>query len=86
MNIKYLVHLLKTPFMKYQIQVLASGSVRDNFSASDLFHLKIPKVSKEEQDLKVIAVKKSVKAIRNLETKMNKQIEMIDEQLIDFRN
>lgn len=86
MNIEYLVHLLKTPFMKYQIQVLASGSVRDNFSASDLFNLKIPKVSKEEQSSKVMSVKKSVKAVRSLEKKINKQIEIIDHELIDFRS
>lgn len=86
MNVEYLVYLLKTPFMKYQIQVLASGSVRDNFSASDLFNLKIPNVSKEEQDAKVKAVKKSLKTIKNLEKKVKKQSDLIDDELIDFRS
>lgn len=36
--------------MKYQIEVLASGSVRDNFGAKDLLDLKIPNIPLAEQD------------------------------------
>jgi N-6 DNA methylase len=46
---KYLLLLLKTPFMKYQIQVLASGSIRDNFSIESLKNLKIPNISIDKQ-------------------------------------
>ncbi|MCL1935138.1 MAG: N-6 DNA methylase [Defluviitaleaceae bacterium] len=47
---KYLVLLLKTPFMRYQINVLASGSVRDNFGEEQLKKLKVPVISKSEQE------------------------------------
>lgn len=83
-NIEYFVQLLKTPFMKYQIQVLASGSVRDNFSASDLVTLKIPNVSKTEQIEKVKKVNKSVKAVKARVEKINREIESISSILTDF--
>lgn len=83
-NIEYLVQLLKTPFMKYQIQVLASGSVRDNFSATDLFNLKIPNVSKEEQVNRVKAVNKLVASIKNHTKKINEQVDAINNSLTDF--
>lgn len=83
-NIEYLVQLLKTPFMKYQIQVLASGSVRDNFSATDLFNLKIPNVSKEEQVNRVKAVNKLVASIKNHTKKINEQVDAINNSLTVF--
>ena len=70
--------------MKYQIQVLASGSVRDNFSASDLVALKIPNVSKAEQIEKVKKVNKSVKAVKVQVEKINREIESISSVLTDF--
>lgn len=83
-NIEYLVQLLKTPFMKYQIQVLASGSVRDNFSAADLLNLKIPNVSKEEQINRVKKVNKLVASIKRHAKRMNEQAEAINNSLTDF--
>lgn len=62
-NSEYLVQLLKTPFMKYQIQVLASGSVRDNFNAADLIKLKVPKVSIENQNKIVREINKKLNSI-----------------------
>lgn len=83
-NIEYLVQLLKTPFMKYQIQVLASGSVRDNFSATDLLNLKIPNVSKDEQKNKVKQINKLVASIKSHEKLINEQTNAINNSLTTF--
>ena len=61
---KYFVQLLKTPFMKYQIQVLASGSIRDNFSGSNLYELKIPNIDSQGQKNLVSSVNKMLKIIK----------------------
>ena len=84
MNIEYLVQLLKTPFMKYQIQVLASGSVRDNFSADDLLSLKIPDISKLEQKNRVKQVNKLIKSIKNHSKMINQQVGEINKNLTIF--
>ena len=77
-NAKYLIQLLKTPFMKYQIQVLASGSVRDNFSSNGLKELKIPNLSENEQ-------KEKINIVNNTIDKINKQTKEIENN-IDFIN
>lgn len=84
-NAKYLVQLLKTPFMKYQIQVLASGSVRDNFSADKLAELKIPNLSLEEQADKMRMVNKHIKGIQNYNKKIDTNINSITNILNDFQ-
>ena len=77
-NPKYLVQLLKTPFMKYQIQVLASGSVRDNFSKESLKKLKIPNISLDEQSKIVDSIDKLVKKIKDYNDEVYKNIENIN--------
>lgn len=81
-NKEYFVQLLKTPFMKYQIQVLASGSVRDSFSASDLKHLKIPYVSPEKQTEKVEQINKAIREIKSCSAKIEEYAEDINKLLI----
>lgn len=79
---EYFVQLIKTPFMKYQIHVLATGSVRDSFSGEDLKKLKIPKHSKEDQ-LKIInMVNMKLDEINKMNEKINENIEQIDSYLI----
>lgn len=83
-NVKYFVQLLKTPFMKYQIQVLASGSVRDNFSSAGLYALKIPNISIDEQNKQIEEVHNSIGEIRDYMTKVDEHIELINKVLTDF--
>ncbi|MDQ0359971.1 N-6 DNA methylase [Breznakia pachnodae] len=83
-DIKYLVQLLKTPFMKYQIQVLASGSVRDNFGTNDLELLRIPNISKSEQKEIMESVNGSINEIMVMQNNMRTKIEMINNLLSDF--
>lgn len=64
--------------MKYQIQVLASGSVRDNFSSNGLKELKIPNLSENEQ-------KEKINIVNNTIDKINKQTKEIENN-IDFIN
>lgn len=82
MNLKYFVQLLKTPFMKYQIQILSSGSVRDSFSGDDLFSLKIPSISIDEQNKKVKEVEKLIKKIQKSTLDTSKNIEKINSILM----
>lgn len=82
MNLKYFVQLLKTPFMKYQIQILSSGSVRDNFSGDDLFSLKIPDISMDEQNKKVKEIEKLIKKIQKSTTDVSKNIGKINSILL----
>lgn len=59
-----LVQIMKQPFMKYQIQILSSGSIRDNFSAEKLRLLRIPNYTDEE----IRSIKNKVEmTISNLE-------------------
>lgn len=81
-NAKYFVQLLKTPFMKYQIQVLASGSVRDNFSGAGLYDLKIPDISSEEQNRQVFEINESICDIRKYESMIDMHAERINKILM----
>ena len=81
---KYFVQLLKTPFMKYQIQVLASGSVRDNFSKSGLFALKIPNMPIEEQETLVENVNNCINNIQNSQKKIVSETNNINQILNNF--
>lgn len=73
-NKEYLVQLLKTPFMKYQIQILASGSVRDNLSFESLKKIRIPNLSLSEQEKELNLIKKHIQKIKELEENiMNKK-------------
>lgn len=81
---RYLVQLLKTPFMKYQIQVLASGSVRDNFSGNGLGELKIPNLSKEEQKEKINTVNKTINKIKAQTEAIENDIDFINKILNEF--
>ena len=81
---KYFVQLLKTPFMKYQIQVLASGSVRDNFSSSNLYELKIPNINIQEQKELVLSVSKMLKKIKEYSLAVDKNIDSINALLSKF--
>ncbi len=80
---EYLVQLLKTPFMKYQIQVLASGSVRDNFSGNGLFELKVPDISIEEQKERMKKVKKAIKRINAYSENIDSCVEQINDILTE---
>ncbi|MGB2525193.1 N-6 DNA methylase [Leuconostoc suionicum] len=77
----YLVHLLKTPFMKYQIQVLASGSVRDNFSVESLRKLRIPKITIEEQQKGLEKIKSTINTIEKAQSLIEKNVADINELL-----
>ena len=70
--------------MKYQIQVLASGSVRDNFSKSGLYALKIPKISEKEQTDLLEEVFNSINDIKLSEIKISNEIKKIGEILNTF--
>lgn len=82
-NAKYLVQLLKTPFFKYQIQVLASGSVRDNFSGSGLYALKVPNISEEEQREKLLEVDASLRQVKECALEIEKHMEHISRILTE---
>lgn len=77
----YLVHLLKTPFMKYQIQVLASGSVRDNFSVESLRKLRIPKITIEEQEKGLEKIESTITTIEKAQKLIEKNVADINELL-----
>ncbi len=81
-NAEYFVQLLKTPFIKYQIQVLASGSVRDSFSAEDLKLLKLPKISILEQAKVMKEIESNIEQIDKYNSKINENIENINKVLI----
>ena len=81
---KYFVQLLKTPFMKYQIQVLASGSVRDNFSGSNLYELKIPNIDSQAQKDLVSSVNKILKKIKKHSLAIDEDINSINSLLSTF--
>lgn len=66
-NKEYLIQLLKTPFMKYQIQILASGSVRDNLSFESLKQIRIPDLALNEQKKELDSIKKHIQKIKELE-------------------
>ncbi len=83
-NIEYFVQLLKTPFMKYQIQVLASGSVRDNFSGSNLHELKIPNILNTQQEQKVKKVKEEINRVNDYSNNIEKCIGTINDILTNF--
>lgn len=83
-NSEYLVQLLKTPFMKYQIQVLASGSVRDNFGAKDLLKLKVPDVSLEDQNEIVKLINEKLTSISEIEERISEKDKEITDLLNDF--
>lgn len=83
-NPRYFVQLLKTPFMKYQIQVLASGSVRDNFSADKLKELRIPNLTNLEQDTKIRCVDDCINKIQNFNQAINDSISSMVKILNDF--
>lgn len=85
-NAKYFVQLLKTPFMKYQIQVLASGSVRDNFSSAGLYALKIPDISVRKQTEQIEKINKSISEIRDYTTRINEHTESINKILTNFES
>ena len=80
----YFVQLLKTPFMKYQIQVLASGSVRDNFSGSNLYELKIPNIDSQGQKELMSSVNKMLKKIKKHSQAIDQDISSINALLSDF--
>ena len=84
-NVKYFVQLLKTPFMKYQIQVLASGSVRDIFSSDALKQLKIPKLNLKEQKEKIEKITVSIHRIKTRSEEIEKEVYNINEILSDFK-
>ncbi|HHB0523079.1 TPA: N-6 DNA methylase [Staphylococcus aureus] len=83
-NNEYLVQLLKTPFMKYQIQVLASGSVRDVFTAEHLFELKVPNVSLNEQNEIVEKINNNLDKIDNKNIEIHQEIQGISEYINSF--
>lgn len=83
-NPRYFVQLLKTPFMKYQIQVLASGSVRDNFSAKKLKEFCIPDLSNEEQENRIRCVDDCINDIHNHNKDIINSIESMKNILYDF--
>ena len=83
-NPEYFVQLLKTPFMKYQIQVLASGSVRDNFTANHLYELKIPNISQDEQKIKIAKIKETIKKINLYSNNIGDCIEQINNIITDY--
>ncbi len=85
-NSEYLVQLLKTPFMKYQIQVLASGSVRDNFGVSSLLSLKIPNVAREEQENIVEKANNAINEITKIENNIAKKENEIVDMFMDFES
>lgn len=78
-NPKYLLLLLKTPFMKYQIQVLASGSIRDNFSIESLKNLKIPDISIDKQKEIVKKAEKLFDLIKKNDLKNENYIKKISD-------
>ncbi|MGM0220179.1 N-6 DNA methylase [Enterococcus sp. AZ126] len=81
-NSKYLVQLLKTPFMKYQIQVLASGSVRDNFSSTHLLQLKVPNISLDRQS----EITKNIdKRLDNIDKKRS-EILVQNNEIVEYLN
>lgn len=83
-NIEYFVQLLKTPFMKYQIQVLASGSVRDNFSGTNLYELKIPNILVSEQEQKIQKVNAEINKVNNYNMNIDNSVKTINNLLSDF--
>lgn len=83
-NSEYLVQLLKTPFMKYQIEVLASGSVRDNFGAKDLLDLKIPNIPLAEQDNMMDLINQKLNSISETKLKIIEENKDITNILNNF--
>ena len=83
-NSDYLVQLLKSPFMKYQIEVLASGSVRDNFSSSHLLELKVPNTSFEKQNNLVKLIEKKLSNINDKNKEIMEESSNIYDLLNDF--
>lgn len=80
---KYFVQLIKTPFMKYQIHVLATGSVRDSFSGEDLKKLKVPKHSLEDQKELIEKITNKLISINEMNNKISSDIRDIDSYLIN---
>ncbi|WP_349583701.1 hypothetical protein, partial [Leuconostoc citreum] len=68
-------------FMKYQIQVLASGSVRDNFSVESLRKLRIPKMTIEEQQKGLKRIKSTINTIEQAQILIEKNVADINKLL-----
>ena len=78
---EYFVQLLKTPFMKYQIQILSSGSVRDNFGAEDIKSLKIPNVSMDQQVNMISKISRSINRVHKLDGEIQNHLNDISDLL-----
>lgn len=79
---EYLLYLFKTPFYKYYIQVLSSGSVRDNFTAKALKQIRVPVVSKTEQRETVEKMKENLKEVRKSLAYVDSKVEKMSGYLL----
>lgn len=70
--------------MKYQIEVLASGSVRDNFGAKDLLDLKIPNIPLAEQDNMMDLINQKLNSISETKLKIIEENKDITNILNNF--
>jgi hypothetical protein len=67
--------------MKYQIQILSSGSVRDNFGAEDIKSLKIPNVSMDQQVNMISKISRSINRVHKLDGEIQNHLNDISDLL-----
>lgn len=76
-----LVQMMKQPFMKYQIQILSSGSIRDNFSPDKLKMLKIPKFTESQVEALQTKIDDIIKNLQELQKEQTKQFHNLNNLL-----
>lgn len=81
MDSNILVQIMKQPFMKYQIQILSSGSIRDNFSAEKLKMLKIPNLTEEQVKELRIKIDNTIESLKQLQKEQAEQFDNLNSLL-----
>lgn len=80
---EYLLHLFKTPFYKYYIQVLSSGSVRDNFTSDALKQIRVPDISLSQQKETIMKMKRHLNIIQESYANIDLNIEKMSRNLLN---
>lgn len=78
MDPSLLVQIIKQPFMKYQIQILSSGSIRDNFSAEKLKLLKIPNLTEIQENELRETIDNTIKKLKKLQMEQSRQFDNLN--------
>lgn len=78
MDPSLLVQIIKQPFMKYQIQILSSGSIRDNFSAEKLKLLKIPNLTEVQENELRETIDNTIKKLKKLQMEQSRQFDNLN--------